>query len=188
MDFLIIFVLVIILLFGGVIFLSFWLPKKLGFPIAGKVIGSVVSCLLLYYIIVSYYEDELFSKEDAIELLEEQNFKLNDEFKIEENKSDWAIGDYYHILRLSISENDKQRLINQIQSSPDFKDTTNNVTELIYSQEKMPVGKKIFQNYETKNYYTREFYEENGGNYAPTFRKVSIDKNKNELKFEDIDL
>ena|SRR5690606_6265994 len=188
MGFLIIVALIIILLLSGIIFLSFWIPKKLGFPIAGKVIGSAVSCFLIYYLIVNYYEDELFSKNDAVELLEEQNIKLNDEFEIEENKSDWTIGDYYHTFTLSISENDKQRLINEIKSSPDFNETTNNVTELIYTQEEKPIGKKIFQNYETKNYYIREYYQENGEEYVPTFRKISIDKNKNELKFEDIDL
>lgn len=176
------------IIIGGIIFISFWLPKKLGFQKAGKVIGILVCCFFTYVVIQMIFEDELFSKNHEKELLGEQKIYLNDDSKLEENYSTWAIGDYYHTFTLTISENDKKRIINEIKSSPNYKDTTYNVTELLYSQEETPVGKRVFQNYETKLFYIREYFEENGKGYAPTFRKISIEKNKNKLIFEDIDL
>lgn len=176
------------IIIGSSIFLSFWLPKKLGFQKAGKVIGILVCCFFTYAIVYMIFEDKFFSKNDAIELLDEQKIYLNDDFKIEENHSTWAIGDYYHTFTLTISKNDKKRIIEEIKSSLHFKDITYNVIELVYSQEETPVGKRIVQNYETKLFYIREYFEENGKGYAPMFRKISIEKNKNKLIFEDIDL
>jgi len=173
---------------GSAIFLSYYIPKELGYPKIGKILAGIVSIFFAYFLTTELFVDELFSTNEAIELLNEQKIILNDDFKIEENKSDWAIGDYYHILRLSISENDKIRLIEEIKSSPGFKDTTYNVTELLYLQEERPIGKRIFQNYETESAYIREYFEEHGEGYAPTFRKISIDKKENLLTFEDIDL
>lgn len=49
-------------------------------------------------------------------------------------------------------------------------------------------GPKVTQNYETENAYVREYFEPSGREgYAPTFRRISISKTKNELIFEDID-
>lgn len=52
---------------------------------------------IIYIIFLVYaglniiFEDELFSKNDAIELVEDLDFKLNDDFKLIENVSDWGI-------------------------------------------------------------------------------------------------
>lgn len=176
------------IIIGGIIFLSFWLPKKLGFPKAGKVIGTVSCSFFAYIIIAMIFEDELFSKNDAIELLEEQNIHLDDDFKLEENSSSWAIGDYYHSFTLEISEKDKNKIIEEIKSTPNFKDSSFQVTELLYTDDEREVNVKYIQNYETTKSYIREYYRENGGNYAPTFRQIYIDKNDNTLTFHDIDL
>ncbi|SMC37277.1 hypothetical protein [Moheibacter sediminis] len=124
--------LVPILIVVGIIFLSFWLPKKLGFPKAGKIIGTLACCFFVYAVIAMIFEDELFSKNDAIELLEEQKIHLNDDFKLEENSSSWAIGDYHHSFTLSISENDKKQIVKEIKSTNDYKDSSTQVTELLY--------------------------------------------------------
>lgn len=175
------------LIVGLIIFLSFWIPMKLGYPKAGKIIGILVSCFFVYVVIAMIYEDELFSKNDALELLEEQKFYLNDDFKLDENSTSWAIGDYYHSFTLSISENDKNRIIEEIKSAPNYRDSSFHVKELLYVQDERKINVKYFQNYETSTSYVREYYKENGGNYAPTFRQIYVDKEDNKLKFSEID-
>ena len=48
-------------------------------------------------------------------------------------------------------------------------------------------GKKITQNYEDSTRFVREYFEPNGQGYAPTYRRIEIDKTENKLIFEDID-
>lgn len=175
------------LIVGGIIFISFWLPKKLGFPKAGKVIGSLTCCFFAYVIIAMIFEDELFSKNDAIELLEEQKIYLSDDFKLEENSSTWAIGDYYHSFTLKISEKDKKRIIREIKSAPNYKDSTYEITDLLYLKKERKINIKYFQNHETKTSYVREYIEEHGEGYAPTYRQIYVDKVENELRFIEID-
>ncbi|MDM1062544.1 hypothetical protein HXZ62_08205 [Empedobacter falsenii] len=76
-------------------------------------------------------------------MVEDLNFKLNDDFKLTENVSYWAIGDYYHTFTLEISDNDKNRLINEIKSSPNFMiDSIYSTTKLAYPDRYK--GKKLF--------------------------------------------
>lgn len=188
-EFLFLFLVLIIpiLIVAGIIFLSFWLPKKLGFPKAGKIIGVFTCCFFIYTVVAMIFEDELFSKNDARELLEEQKVYLNDDFKLEENSSNWAIGDYYHSFTLSISEKDKNRIIEEIKTASNYKDSSVQVTELLYVDDERKVNVKYFQNYETNTSYVKEYIEENGEGYAPTFRQIYVDKKENELRFIEID-
>lgn len=188
-EFLFLFLVLIIptLIVAGIIFLSFWLPKKLGFLKAGKIIGALTCCFFVYIVVSMIFEDELFSKNDAIELLEEQKIHLNDDFKLNENSSSWAIGDYYHSFTLSISEKDKNRIIKEIKSAPDYKDSSNQVTSLPHTQDERKINMKYFQNYETNTSYVREYFKENGEGYAPTFRQIYVDKKENKLRFIEID-
>jgi hypothetical protein len=49
-------------------------------------------------------------------------------------------------------------------------------------------GSKIIQNYESENQFVRECFEPSGKkNYAPTYRKIEINKQDNKLIFEDIE-
>ena len=58
---------------------------------------------------------------------------------------------------------------------------------MLYLSNKRYIGPKVIQNYETKYAFVREYFEPSGQEgYAPTFRRVSISKSKNELTFEDI--
>lgn len=57
---------------------------------------------------MSIFEDELFTKNEAKELLKEQNIQLKDVMEILENKQMSSIGEYYHTFTLKISEKTKQ--------------------------------------------------------------------------------
>ena len=47
-----------------------------------KYFAIIYSLFLIGFILSVVFEDELFSKNDAIELVEDLDFKLNDDFKL----------------------------------------------------------------------------------------------------------
>lgn len=170
----------------GLIWLSFWLPKKLGYPKFGKYLSIIVGLIIGLFILSEIYEDELFSKNNASELLAEQNIKLNDDFEIIENKSMSSIGGYYHTFKLKISEKDKARIIDEIKKTENF--NLDKQTESYFdNQQDYYNGPKRIKNYETESQFIRDFFEPQGKGYAPTWRKIEIDKKENLLTFEDID-
>lgn len=164
-------------------YILYLIPKKLGYPKLGKILSGIFLFLCFSFGIYEIFRDEFFTKNNAKEFLAEQNIILKDDFKIKNNESHYAIGNYYHTFTLSISEKDKQRIIHQIKSSKDYKTENDSVNFFLYLEK---VNKKIIQNYETDNTYVREYLEPIEG-YAPTFRRISVKKNENELIFEDID-
>lgn len=160
--------------------------KLLNCPKLAVLATIVYGLFIIYFSLISFYEDELFSKNDAIELVEDLDFKLNDDFELTQNVSYWGIGDYYHTFTLEISENDKNRLINEIKSSPNFmNDSIYSTTNRIYPDRYK--GRKAIWNYEDKESYVRQYFQPNGDGYAPTDRTITIDKGSNQLRFEDID-
>ena len=186
MEIYLIALLLVLIVIIGLIWLSFWLPKKLGYPKFGKYLSIIVGLIIGLFILSEIYEDELFSKNNASELLAEQNIKLNDDFEIIENKSMSSIGDYYHTFKLKISEKDKARIIDEIKKTENF--NLDKQTESYFdNQQDYYNGPKRIKNYETESQFIREFFEPQGKGYAPTWRKIEIDKKENLLTFEDID-
>ena len=183
--YLIVFLLIFIIIIG-IIWLSFWLPKKLGYPKFGKYLSIIIGVIISLFVLSEIFEDELFSKKNATELLAEQNIRLNDEFELIENKSMSAIGDYYHTFTLKISEKEKARIIDEIKKSKNF--NLGNETESYFdNREDYYKGPKRIKNYGTEKQFIRELFEPHGEGYAPTWRKIEIDKKENLLIFEDID-
>jgi hypothetical protein len=169
----------------GFTYLFYLIPKKLGHQKVGKILSSMFGLFVVTIFLLNIFEDDLFTKNDAKELLEEQNISLADKFDIESNVSHSAIGDYYHRFSLEISEEDKQKTIKEIQESENFKKLGLVVDDLLSGNINRYHGQKISQNYETENSYIREYFKPNNG-YAPTFRRISVDKMSNKLTFEDI--
>jgi hypothetical protein len=169
-----------------IVFLCYWIPKKLGSAKTGKIVAWLVGFTLLCSLMTVIFEDQLFTKANAKNLLLEQKIVLNDPFEIVENKSMLAIGDYYHTFTLKLSNKDRLRLIKEISASEGFK-KVNKIQEDITQQTDRYTGNRITQNYETEAQFIREYFEPNGKGYAPTYRKIEIDKNKALLVFEDID-
>jgi hypothetical protein len=178
--------LLILAIIIGAIWLCFWLPKKFGYPKFGKYLSIAVGIIIGIYVLSAIFEDELFSKNNATELLAEQNVKLNDEFELIENKSMSAIGDYYHTFTLKISNKDKNRIINEIQKAKNFNRDLQ-TEQYFKNRDDYYHGPKRIKNYETESQFVRELFQPNGDNYAPTWRKIEIDKKENLLIFEDID-
>jgi hypothetical protein len=192
MDILLLIGLFIVVFVGipiGIGLLFYFIPKKLGYPKTAKYLTITYGLFVLIIGFFMVFEDQLFTKKNAKELVEEQKFKLNDEFKLLNNESMSAIGDYYHTFTLKISDRDKQDAIFKIKSSDNFKTDNISIDTMLYLQaQDRYFGEKIIQNYETENSYVREYFKPSGKEgYAPTFRRISISKINNELTFEDID-
>jgi hypothetical protein len=135
-----------------------------------------------------FLKTNFLQKNNAKELLEEQQILLVDKFELQENKSMSAIGDYYHTFTLKLSESDRQNAILKIKSADNFKADNSYIDQTLYLSDKRYFGPKVIQNYETENAYVREYFQPSGQEgYAPTYRRILISKTKNELTFEDID-
>ena len=172
----------------GIGFLIYFLIKKYSIKKYANYFAIVYSVIFLFIAIQIIFEDQLFSKNDALELVNEQDLHLNDNFKIINNETLSAIGDYYHTFELEISENDKVNAINKIKESKNYKQIGAKVNDFLYSAEiDRYEGEKQIQNYETEHSFVREYFLPNGEGYAPTFRRIIIDKEQNKLKFEEID-
>lgn len=192
MDILLLIGLFIVVFVGipiGIGLLFYFIPKRLGSPKTAKFLTITYGLIVLVIGLFIVFEDQLFTKNNAKKLVEEQKFKLNDEIKLLNNESMSAIGDYYHTFTLKISDRDKQDAISKIKSSDNYKTDNDSIETMLYLQaQDRYFGEKIIQNYETENSYVREYFEPSGKDgYAPTFRRISISKINNELTFEDID-
>lgn len=159
----------------------------MGYPKLGKHLIIIFIFIIVIIFVITAFQDQLFTKNDAKKLIEEQNFKLIENFKILENKSTSSFGDYYHTFTLEISNFDKINAIKAIKSSSNFKNIGEHILVLPFEIKDRYNGPKLIQNYETENAYIREYFEPNGQGYAPTYRSISIKKSNNQLTFEDND-
>ncbi len=189
----ILFIGVLILVFIGIpigLGLLFYLvPKKLGYLKTAKYLTIAYGLFVLTIGLYIAFEDQLFTKNKAKQLVEEQEINLTDDFELLKNESMSAIGDYYHTFTLRISDRDKQNAITKIKSADNFITSNGSLETSIYQPApNRYFGKKVIQNYETENSFVREYFEPSGREgYAPTFRRISISKENNVLTFEDID-
>lgn len=170
----------------GIGLLLYFVLKRLGYPKTSKylTVGYIVIVLTIAFFIV--FEDQLFTKNSACKLINEQGIELKDEFDLVHNESMSAIGDYYHTFTLKISESDKQKAIAEIKNADNFQSDNSSIAYMLYLSHRY-FGPKVTRNYETDNAYIREYFEPGGQKgYAPTFRRISIIKTKKELIFEDI--
>ena len=176
----------IFILFGGILglgLLSYFLPKIFGYPKTGRILLIAYGLIVLLLSILIGFEDVFFTKSDAKKLIEEQGILLNDEFELVDNVSSWAIGDYYHTFVLNISTQDRIRAIDKIKSAEYFIKLDEPIDDLFSKRRE---GPSQTQNYETKDSYVLESLKINGTNYAPTFRRIMINKRFNVLTFQDI--
>lgn len=101
------------------LWLLYFVAKKLGDEKIGKVLVGVFSVLYLLFWGSFIFEDELFFKSDARDILAKQNIVLKDDFEIKDNDISGGIGEYYQTLVLEISAEDKARLIEEYKKGKD---------------------------------------------------------------------
>jgi hypothetical protein len=110
----------VILVTIGTIFLSYWIPKRLGYKKIGIAISSILTIGLIILIIGEFViKDYLFFKSDAKTFLSNHSIILNDNFEITYNDTDEMLDAYQRFI-LEISSADKLRIIESIKSSDNF--------------------------------------------------------------------
>ncbi|WP_163518379.1 hypothetical protein [Gelidibacter japonicus] len=183
--FYILILIVLLLLTIGIIYLSYWIPKKYGKKKLGIIISSMLIVGTVLFILASVFDDSLFFKSDAKKYLIEQKVELNHDFKIINNKSG-GLRDYYHKFELEISNADKQKIISQIKSTENYQNEINNEIYLPELAKNRYEGDTIYANYQTDWEYKKAVFYPNGKGYTPTYRVISISKEKNKLTFEEL--
>lgn len=101
------------------IFGMYFLGKKLQSKKTGIILSTFFGVLYLGTVFYFSNEDLFFSKSNAREILNSKKIYLKDDFKIVENKSSGWIGDYNHTFTIKISDNDKQKLSNDLKRKID---------------------------------------------------------------------
>jgi hypothetical protein len=171
----------------GIGLLLYFIPKKLGFQKTAKYLTIVYGAIVLSCVCYIAFEDQFFTKQEARMLVEEQGFKLADEFDLVKNESMSGIGDYYHTFTLRLSERDRQDAILRITSAENFALSGATVKDPRPGLNRY-FGPTVSQNYQNHESYVREYFKPSGRKgYAPTFRRISVSKTANKLIFEDID-
>src|ERR1035437_86682 len=93
--------LIIVAILIGVLFLTYWIPKRLGKRKLGVILSRSLIALVVCYILYSVFEDKFFFKFNARSLLLEHDISLTDNFRILKNESG-GIRDYMHAFELEI--------------------------------------------------------------------------------------
>ena len=176
---------ILTLILIGIIYLSYWVPKKMGKRKVGVQISRILTFGIILFVLSIIFEDKLFFKSDAEKYLGEQNIELKDEYIILENKSGGFM-DYYHKFELGISFADKKRIINKIKSEKNYVEGISENSYLPINTGSRYKGDTIHANYQTKWNYKTEIYYPNGKGYTPTHKIISVSKKENLLIFEHI--
>jgi len=175
--------LIVIAIAARLAFLYYRAPRQFPYPKTAKAIAVLIGIVLITITVLVIFEDKLFSKRDVRKVLTKVNVNLTDEFKIIENRSTSAAGDYFHTFLLEISERDKQLIIDQIKSAAKFKElnaATGDTNKYLMNN---AVKKEAPQNYEEEFQFVREYIEPSKQRYPPIRRIVKIDKKNNRLLF-----
>jgi hypothetical protein len=174
-------ILLFISIIVGLIYLAYWLPKRLGKRKLGLWLSGILTIGLLTLIMETFFEDQFFFMSDAKEKLKEHKVELVDDFKIVSNESG-GFRDYLHQFKLTISLTDKERLIDQIKSADNYQDEIQDLFDLrsgkiIYSDK----DTSFTANYQEESNYIYEYYKPNKPGYTSTWVRISISKTENKL-------
>lgn len=164
-------ILVFILVLAGIIFLSYWLLKRLGYKKPGTialltVIGGVGS-LVLYV----FFHDVLFFKSDVEKFLAGHSIRLNDDFKILSNNDDGIIG-AFQTFEIEISQTDKNQIVGLIKNSNNFG---------LKSVERPKPNSTASFNYEDDHFYIRKTTRTFDQGSSPVIEIVNVDKRTNRV-------
>ena len=176
-------ILLFISIIVGLIYLAYWLPKRLGKRKLGLRLSGILTVGLLILIMATVFEDQFFFKSDAKEKLKEHNVELVDDFKIVSNESG-GFRDYFHQFKLTISLTDKERLIDQIKSADNYQDEIQDMFDLRSGKIRHSDKDTSFTaNYQEERNYIYEYYKPNKQGYTPTWDRISISKTENKLTY-----
>lgn len=166
--------------FAGLACMLYLIPTIFGYPRVGKILGGIVGAFIIGITFFLVFDDQLFSKRDALKMLKSQDIVLNDDFKIKHNRSEANIGDHSQTFTLQISASDKERLVHELMSAKDF-----NQNSLLPSDhnDQNHISKRI-EIHDTETHYIIEICERPEGGLPSTYTTIKINKKNNLLIFD----
>jgi hypothetical protein len=162
-------ILILVLVLVGIIFFSYWIPKRMGHKKLGTVISLTLIAGLGLLVLFAVFHDRLFFKSDVDKFLARHNIKLNDDFRILTNEDDVLIGAYQKF-EIEISHADKEQIIELIKNSNNFG-----------GKERFEPNSTESFNYEDDSYFIRGTTQTFGQGYSPVIEIVNVDKEENKL-------
>lgn len=150
----------------------------------GLVISIVMLFLIAFVFLTNTIDEISISKTDIISDLSHINVEIKDDFKITNNKVS-GMPDRIQETEIQISQKDKDRIINEIRNSANFKSFSNeqaliNDTDIA----QFSTSIKIF-NFKYPEFYSRETYTRI--NNYPTRLFLSINDKNNTIKYQRIE-
>ena len=179
------------LLYGLIFLLIFFVTAVFIFIYALKIeskIGLTISSIMMLIVVLFFLTnniDELtISKKDVVSDLKNIKIVLCDDFKIIQNKVE-GMPERIQYTDLLISQKDKERIINIIKNSKNFK-SYSNANEIIEDENnyKLDLDEQIF-NYKYPEFYSREIYSEIED--YPTRIILSINAKSNKISYQRIE-
>jgi len=177
---------VVIAILCGIVYFIFGLLRK---KKTGSIIVLILFILALILCIRIVFNDKFFTEKDARSLLGEQNFSLQDDFKILKNQEDFITREQVQSFIIKISDRDKSRLVDIIRNSTNFKDSIASdydITNLGFKlmDERKIDSIQIVSNYKRGSEYCRDVFIKDKSGRATT--TIHIDTAKKELSYLDI--
>jgi len=179
MGYLIVAIIFILILSGGITLFNRLKKRKLG------IILSIIIFLIFISIPISlFFESLFFTHQKAKEILEKHNIILSNDFEFI-NKDISRSMDYVLQFELTISNNDKERIIKSFINSPYRKNIDPLEMYDIRYLAKTDLLKDtvLYTIYEGLNYWNLQYCKILPNGYIQTWDFIQISKNNNELKF-----
>lgn len=161
-----------LLLSAGTIFLSYWVPKRLGYKKFGIALASILTLGSIFFVLEQFIlKDYLFFKSDARKFLLSNDIILNDNFEITSHDSDEMLDSYQKFI-LSISPSDKMRIIESIKFADNFDQHDSTI---------QPDNSLRTVNYEDDDSYIRKSTQRFGSHEISIINIIEVAKNTNTL-------
>jgi|SRR5690554_3717492 len=180
------------ILIYGLIFLLIFLSIGIGLFIYSRKkkskIGLTISVVMILVVILALLTNTIdeftISKKDIITDLKHIDIELKDDFKITDNEVT-GMPERIQETEIQITQKDKDRIINEIKQSANFKSFANGLEMANDSDtEQFGTSEKVF-NFKYPEFYSRETYSTIDN--IPTRLFVSIYDNTNTLKYQKIE-
>ena len=166
----------------GLIYLSYWIPKRLGNKKLGIWLSRILLASFLILILATLFKDQLFFKHDAKKSLKEHGIELKDEFKLNSNSSTFNYT--FLIFELTISTKDKERLKTKILSAKNYQDNVEDMFDIRLGKPRYSETDTIFDAYfQDSSRYGIQYYKPDKQGYAPIWDMISISKTENKLTY-----
>lgn len=183
MTFLLIVIFAFLILIG-LILLTLKVSKRLGYKKTGIVISILIVLVTLAIPLGFLVEDMFFTKNDAIECLQEHDIVLNDDFQFI-NKEVSGVMDYVLQFELKISDTDKNQILKNFRQSNHLiivdQDIMYDIRPKDYKTRETDTI--MYAIYEENNYWNLQYCKVLTNGYVQTWDLIQISKNDNMINY-----